>query len=255
MTKLLQGVVHDGTSSSITLDRLVECAGKTGTTQNDYDRWFVGYTPELICGVWCGYEYPQPLEGSNLCTGIWNRVMHQIVLPQEAKKNFDMPSSVVKMSYCKDSGKLMDDACLFDPRGDRAQVGWFVVGNEPSGKCDRHVLCYADREGGISHGFCPEQSLQRVGLIRVERHFPMQILVSDGQYVYRGDPRAHPPNPNMGQAYFEGDLQDFCGRSHTDLPYNHSCPLHQIPPIESENGDEAKMQSRKKNRIFSPPAA
>ena len=75
MTKLLQGVVREGTSSSVTLGRICECAGKTGTTQNDHDRWFVGYTPDLICGVWCGYEYPEPLVGRNICTSVWNTVM------------------------------------------------------------------------------------------------------------------------------------------------------------------------------------
>ncbi len=254
MTKLLQEVVREGTSSAITLDKRMECAGKTGTTQNDFDRWFVGYTPELICGVWCGYEYPQSLEGANLCTGIWNRVMHQIV-SADAKKSFDVPSSVVKMSYCRDSGNLMDDACLFDPRGDRVQTGWFADGKIPTERCDRHVLCLRDEDGGISHGFCPDESLIRVGLIRAERHFPIQILVSDAQYVYRGDPGAYPPNPDAGQAYFEGEAQSFCGRSHTELPYNHSCSIHQLPPIDAESAPENNGSTRKKNRIFSSPAA
>ena len=254
MTKLLQGVVQEGTSSAITLDKIVECAGKTGTTQNDFDRWFVGYTPELICGVWCGYEYPQSLEGANLCTGIWNRVMHQI-LPSNAKRSFDVPSNVVKMSYCRDSGKLMDDACLFDSRGDRAQIGWFVQGNVPTERCDRHELCEVDEAGGVSHGFCPAESLKRVGLIRAERQFPMQILVSDAQYVYRGDPKVLMPNSNTGQAYFEGEAQNFCGKSHTELPYNRSCSIHQLPPTDTQATPENDWRTRKKSRIFSPPAA
>ena len=238
MTKLMQKVVSDGTSSSVTLGKLTECAGKTGTTQNDYDRWFIGYTPELICGVWCGYEYPQPLEGKNLCTGIWNRVMHTIVSQTDGKRQFDVPSNVVQMSYCRDSGRLIDDACQFDPRGSRSEVGWFVKGNEPHGACDRHILCYGDREGGISHGFCPEESLTRVGLIRAERHFPMQILVQDAQYVYGGDPAEFFPNPNEEQAYFEGERTDFCGRSYTKTPFNRSCPHHTQPPQEEAPPDE-----------------
>ena len=158
------------------------------------------------------------------------------------------------MSYCRDSGKLMDDACLFDPRGDRSQIGWFAPGNAPIDRCDRHLLCQGDADGGISHGFCPEESLQRVGLIRAERSFPMQILVSDAQYVYWGDPLLHTPNSNAGQAYFEGEEQTFFGRSHTDLPFNRSCPVHQSPSVH-EDESEMQRQSKKKNRIFSPPAA
>ena len=232
MTKLLQKVVSDGTSSAVTLGKLTECAGKTGTTQNDYDRWFIGYTPELICGVWCGYEYPQPLEGKNLCTGIWNRVMHAIVSSTDGKTRFDVPANVVQMSYCRDSGHLIDDACLFDPRGARSEIGWFVKGNEPRGACDRHVLCLADREGGISHGYCPEEELERVGLVRAERHFPMQILVQDAQYVYGGAPDAFSPDLNGEQAYFEAERRDACGRSYTKSPFNRSCPRHTAPSEE-----------------------
>ena len=227
MTKLLQGVVRDGTSSSITLQKVTECAGKTGTTQNDGDRWFVGYTPDLICGVWCGYEYPEPLVGSNLCTGIWNTVMRQIVAHRGGRTEFSIPSNVVERSYCRDSGMLCADACLFDPRGDRTQTGWFVSGNEPRDACTCHILCHADSEhGGIDCGLCPDLLKRQVSLIRVERHFPMQILVSDAQYVYRGDPYALTPSSDPRAAYFEATLSDFCGRSHTTAPFNRACSEH-----------------------------
>lgn len=240
MTKLLQGVVREGTSSSITLDRLVECAGKTGTTQNDHDRWFVGYTPDLICGVWCGYEYPASIKGSNLCTNIWNDVMHQIWGKMGGRRTFEIPPDVVQMSYCRDSGMLTDDACLFDPRGARTQTGWFVKGTEPKHSCTCHVLCVADGEkGGISHGFCPREWQRNVGLIRVERHFPMQVLVTDAQYVWRGDPARLPPREDPTGAYFEQELSDFCGRSHTKTPFNRSCSEHTKEPIgESEESHE-----------------
>ena len=238
MTKLLQGVIHSGTSSAVTLDRITECAGKTGTTQNDHDRWFIGYTPELLCGVWCGYEYPAPLTGKNLCTDIWNGVMTRLTEERGGNTRFEIPSNVVRMTYCRDSGELTDDACLFDPRGDRREVGWFVKGNLPKGSCHRHVLCHGDEAGGISHGNCPEEEQHRVGLIQAERHFPMQILVSDAQYVYRGDPTAIPPNPHEDQAYFEESLPDYCGRSHTKTPFNRSCPRHLLPPESSDPNAE-----------------
>lgn len=239
MTKLLQGVVRDGTSSSITLDRMTECAGKTGTTQNDYDRWFIGYTPDVICGVWCGYEYPEPISGANICTGIWNTVMHRIVAQKGGRSCFEVPGNVLQMSYCKDSGLLTDDACLFDPRGKRTETGWFVQGTEPHRACDCHVLCHIDCEGGgISHGFCPEASDCRVGLIRAVRHFPVQVTVTDAQYVWRGDPRGMPPNPDAGQAYFEATLPDFCGRSALANPFNRSCGMHGVSDLGA--GDESE---------------
>ena len=241
MTKLLERVIRDGTSSSITLGKYSECAGKTGTTQNDHDRWFIGYTPELICGVWCGYEYPQPLTGANLCTGIWNQVMHLILKKNDGKTVFNVPSNVVKMTYCKDSGKLMDDACLFDPRGDRSEVGWFVKGNTPTESCDCHILCDVDENGGVSHGFCPEEFVKKAGLIRVDRNFPIPILVSDAQYVYRGDPCSVMPNPQSDQAYFELPTNDSCGRSYTKTPFNRSCPIHTEPQSDTDEEEENIM--------------
>ena len=231
MTKLLQGVIKDGTSSSVTLGKLTECAGKTGTTNNDNDRWFVGYTPDIICGVWCGYEYPEALEGRNLCTQIWNQVMQSIVKEKGGRTTFTVPSSVVRATYCKDSGKLLTDACQSDPRGSRAEVGWFLQGHEPSAHCDRHVLCDYDAEyGGVCHGNCPVDSLKKVALIRVERHFPMQIYVSDAQYVYAGDPYEIAPNENTSQAYFAKEKHGFWGISAASKQYNRSCTAHLHPP-------------------------
>ena len=234
MTKLLQGVVDYGTSSSITLKNRVECAGKTGTTNADGDRWFVGYTPELICGVWCGYEYPEPLEGRNLCTNIWNRVMSDIVEEKGGKDRFDIPQNVIRASYCRDSGKLLSDACGYDPRGNRSEIGWFLKENMPTSFCDCHVLCDYDSEhGGISHGNCPDSFLKKVALIKAERRFPMQIYVSDAQYVYRGDPLSINPNENEKQPYFANEVIGYYGASPVEHPFNRSCKIHLYPPDDA----------------------
>ena len=232
MTKLLQEVVHRGTSSSITLEKKTECAGKTGTSHKDFDRWFIGYTPELICGVWCGYEYPESLEGKNLCTSIWDRVMSMICAAGNYEKEFEVPSSVVKASYCRDSGMLMNEACGLDPRGDRSEIGYFLKGSEPNKLCDCHILCdYDGAHGGVSHGNCPEELLERVGLIRVTRRFPIQILVTDAEYVYLGDPLELPINENASLSYFSPSLGYFCGVSPGNTQFNRSCTEH-LYPIE-----------------------
>ncbi len=236
MTKLLEGVVEHGTSKSVTLGKIVECAGKTGTTNADCDRWFVGYTPDLICGVWCGFEYPEPMEGRNLSTGIWNRVMHSLVeLTGGAGAVFDLPPDVVRVSYCRDSGLLPSDACAFDARGERSDVGYFVRGSEPTHHCECHVLCEYDvQNGGVSHGNCPTAETSPRALIRVPmREFPVQILVSDAQYVYYGSPEILPPNPNESEPYCGKD-GIFHGVSAVTRPYHRSCTAHP-KPIEHED--------------------
>lgn len=226
MTKLLESVVENGTSSSITLQNLCACAGKTGTTQNDHDRWFVGYTPSLVCGVWCGYEYPESLEGRNLCTSIWNSIMRSIVTEKGEKREFDVPSTVTKANYCRDSGQLLADPCQKDPRGTRVESGWFTKDTLPQTFCTCHILCEACKSGGICHGHCPKEEREEVGLIRVERHFPKQVTVGDAEYVWRGDPNEISPNSNPKEAYFAANLPDYCGISGTKEQYNRSCTVH-----------------------------
>ncbi|MBQ9784644.1 MAG: transglycosylase domain-containing protein [Clostridia bacterium] len=177
MTKLLQGVISEGTSSSLSLREICECAGKTGTTTRDSDRWFIGYTPDLICGVWCGYAYPEPLTGKNPSAAIWNGVMCEIVRQTGGRRRFDVPQSLVRVSYCKDSGKLMTDACAADPRGSRVELGWFVAGSEPTDFCDCHVL--VPRASETEEG----ETEEYVGLIRVKRRFPYPIYVGDAEYA------------------------------------------------------------------------
>lgn len=224
MTKLLQGVVKHGTSSAITLEHLTECAGKTGTSSADSDRWFIGYTPELLCGVWCGYEYPRPLQERNVCTRVWNGLMTVLTQQKGGKTVFAMPNDVIRVSYCKDSGKLLSDACMCDPRQNREEIGYFLRGSEPTTFCDCHILCDYDTEcGGVSHGDCNQSHLQKTGLIRVERHFPIQVLVSDAQYVYRFEPDTLEENEDPKQAYFASVINDYCGISHTEQQYNRSC--------------------------------
>jgi len=244
MTKLLEGVVEYGTSSAVTLQNLCACAGKTGTTQNDHDRWFVGYTPSLVCGVWCGYEYPETLEGRNLCTNIWNTVMRQIVRERGEKRDFDIPSTVIQANYCRDSGELLSSACQKDPRGKRVETGWFTASTLPRTFCKSHVLCEVCKSGGVCHGNCPEEEREEVGLIQVERHFPKQIRITDAEYVWRGDPEEISPNSNPNEAYFAADLPNYCGISGNKEQYNRSCLEHKKKGDDLTDEFEADENAR-----------
>ncbi len=106
MTKLLQTVVDSGTASGkITLDNRIEVAGKSGTSGNSCDRFFIGYTPEILAGVWFGYEYPKTLEGfgGNLSVYIWDDVVSEIYgnSKRYGKSSFTVPDTVQKLTYKK----------------------------------------------------------------------------------------------------------------------------------------------------------
>ncbi len=76
MVRMLQGVITRGTGRRAALDR--PAAGKTGTSQNWRDAWFIGFTPELVCGVWVGNDDDRPMNkvaGGDLPADIWRRFM------------------------------------------------------------------------------------------------------------------------------------------------------------------------------------
>lgn len=211
MTKLMQNVVTNGTAKAITLDKYVDVAGKTGTTNNNCDKWFIGYTPKYLCGVWFGYEYPKSLSdfSGNPCLKIWDSIMtelHSDYIGNGATRlKFSVPSNVVTASYCADSGKLLTDACLADPRGSREQTGYFIRGTEPTECCDRHILVAYDSEGsGLACPECPDENVTYIGLLSYRRNLPDEIYVADTPYIYA------PEGTPLGSS----------GK------YNRSCTLH-----------------------------
>ena len=125
MTKLMQEVVRDGSARGlISLSDGVEVAGKTGTTQNTCDRYFIGYTPQLLAGVWFGYEYPKSLSdfGGNYAAVFWNEVMSKIYDEVDfSQTRFRIPDGVTKQPYNKITGER---ASVFDSM-DIIEEGWF----------------------------------------------------------------------------------------------------------------------------------
>lgn len=234
MTKMLQNVVKNGTASKVTLKEKIQCAGKTGTTQSNYDRWFIGYTPYFIGGVWYGYEYPKSLSGESggVCVEVWDEIMtklHAKYVSSPNKKEFAESDRVISADFCCDSGKIATEACKKDPRGNRIEEGYFVKGTEPTEECDCHRLVKYDTvEGGIASGDCDSYAVKYVGLIKVERSFPKQIFVSDAQYVWRELPRGIMPETSPQLPYFNNIFgkDEYAGISYGDSQFNRYCRAH-----------------------------
>ena len=235
LTLMLENVVKNGTATAITLDSKVDCAGKTGTTQNNYDRWYIGYTPYYICGVWYGYEYPKTIIDpvGNRCIQVWDKVMtelHQEYIHNDTELlEFEFSDNIVKAEYCRDSGLVLTDACRNDARGNRSESGYFVKGSEPRGYCTCHVsVAYDTVNGGVADADCPSEKVKYVGLISVDRSFPMQIYVTDAQYVWRDIGKEVTPNTSPQQPFFANVLGEgeFCGISKAEEQYNRYCREH-----------------------------
>lgn len=193
MNLILANVTREGTAKDLSFGKLtgIDVAGKTGTAGDSYDRWFIGYTPYYICGIWYGYEYPKTLTGSNPCIPLWDDIMiplHQKYLTStEPLKTFGISPNLVQCTYCKDSGKLCSDACALDPRGDRSETGYFIRGTEPTSYCDTHIVVdYDSVTKCIACDFCPPENIVQVALVKVNRDFNARtnIPIQDAQYSY-----------------------------------------------------------------------
>ena len=190
MTKLLEDVVTRGTAKGAQmLGGRVAVAGKTGTSNADCDRYFIGYTPQYLAGVWYGFDYPQPMTDvkSNPSVKIWRDVMTPILSRDlragRAKTQFPLAPGIIKVSYCQDSGLRPTDACRADMRGDRTAEGYFVQGSEPRSYCSCHVLRLQTVGQDVAGEGEQPLTQQRVGLLRIKRSLPSKIYVADQRYA------------------------------------------------------------------------
>ncbi len=251
MTKMMQSVVESGTASAITMDSMVNVAGKTGTTTKDNDRWFMGYTPYYVGGVWFGYAMPRSLSSFSATVSpaltIWDGVMsilHKKIVADGTSsgygiKSFVLANGVSTATYCKDSGKLLTDACKADPRGSRAETGYFTEATKPTEKCDCHVLVNFDKvTSGVAGKHCPAENIVQYGLIKVTtRKFPVpDIIVVDAEYVYRDLPDNIEPGLAPTDPFFINTIPkgSYVGISSLDKQFNRFCVEHYADAVAEE---------------------
>jgi penicillin-binding protein 1A len=233
MNQLLMGVTESGTAKSISLKEKINLAGKTGTSSGNKDRLFVGYTPYYTAGIWCGYDNGasgEALTKSHL--SIWNEVMtdiHSEILQREEIESFST-EGLLYLPYCKDSGQIFCDNCIYDVRGNREEFGYFTEANRPRENCKRHVVClYDSQTKAIACESCPPENLVKVSLISVnDRAFPKEITVTDAEFVYRDVGRYERRPIDYSVPYFEYTIPDgvFVGKGKGKKQFNSNCYIH-----------------------------
>ncbi len=132
---LLKEVVTSGTGGGAQLASGMFTAGKTGTTSDNNDRLFVGYTPHYVASVWYGYDQPQSISAAgNPCIPVWKSVMTKINADKE-RISPKAPIGVKSVSYCTLTGLLPGENC-----GEEVSSCWFNANNVPTETCkDRHL--------------------------------------------------------------------------------------------------------------------
>ena len=151
MTTMMADVINAGTAwQARRVGFTLPAAGKTGTTNDYHDAWFVGYTPKLVTGVWLGYDQPQTIVANgyagDLAVPIWGRFMKAATNGDEPEW-FRAPATVTAVNVCRLSGKLPVDGCrnVVTTADDgsltvRSMVytEYFVRGTEPMDFCPVH---------------------------------------------------------------------------------------------------------------------
>ncbi len=145
-TSLLEGVIERGTGRSLSSHGLTGAlAGKTGTTDDERDAWFIGFTPELVVAVWVGFDEPRSigLSGASAALPIWAQFVREAT-GGNIRGAFFPPQGVVRMDIDPESGARALRACP------RRRAEYFLSGTEPETTCPG----FARRRGepGASRG-------------------------------------------------------------------------------------------------------
>ncbi len=168
MVYMLQYACQNGTGKPAQIEG-VPVAGKTGTTSDNHDRWFSGFTPRYTATVWCGFDNPEevrPVVNTNPAVVMWKKVMSSLMedLPPEEIGTFEMPQdeAFVTCQVCSQTGLLAGDMC-------EAKTIQLFASDVPEKKCSNHAgfdiqLCYPNGKSGQAY-CCNDYCLVYRGIV------------------------------------------------------------------------------------------
>ena len=141
MNELLRDVIRKGTATAaMSLGLTVPAAGKTGTTDDYKDAWFIGYTTRLTCGAWVGMDRPERIAdrgyGSKLALPIWVDFIQNASAWKYIAQNFVVPGNLQSVELCRTSGALAAPECKFARTSYQAQLPQNMI---PRKHCADHT--------------------------------------------------------------------------------------------------------------------
>jgi len=138
ITDALEDVLTRGTGTAVRESGFrAPAAGKTGTTNDGADTWFVGYTPEVVAAVWMGFDRQRPImakaTGGRLAAPVWARLMTRLYAGRKPPSPWPMPAGVVEGMVDPQTGLLLASGCA--PWSGVAYKELFVHGAVPVTVC------------------------------------------------------------------------------------------------------------------------
>lgn len=160
LTQAMTGVLTIGTGTQAYFSGM-PLAGKSGTTTNARDVWFVGYSPYYACGVWGGFDDNSAQSGSSYVKKLWRDIMSQAHQGLETR-DFTVGEGLVECDICKKCGNLaVKDLCDSSVQGDVTCREYFLPGTEPVQNCNCHVMVRTCTVSGqVAGSYCPESQTE-----------------------------------------------------------------------------------------------
>ena len=136
MVSMMKDVVQRGTAAGSVGSRFfVPSGGKTGTTNDGADVWFIGYTADLVAGVWMGFDRPQKIkanaQGGELAAPAYTSFMTEVYRRRPAPPDWPRPEGITTREIDKTTGELANAYCS----ADSVVTEYFIAGTEPIQEC------------------------------------------------------------------------------------------------------------------------
>ncbi|MEO7520835.1 MAG: PBP1A family penicillin-binding protein [Gemmatimonas sp.] len=140
MVNMMKDVVVRGTAARVWSSGFrVPAGGKTGTTNDGADVWFIGYTADLVAGVWMGFDRPTKIkanaQGGELAAPVWTSFMTEVYRRRPKPPDWPRPDGVVAREIDSRTGLLPNGACM-----DAIATDFFIAGLEPTSYCTESAL-------------------------------------------------------------------------------------------------------------------
>lgn len=189
LTNAMEDVVKKGTGRKAQLASKMAVAGKTGTTSNNYDYWFCGYTPYYTASVWTGYDYNTSFSNEgDYHKVIWKKIMDQVIAEkQQTIRSFPSCKGIQRAKICIKSGKkAVPDICKHDPEKNMVRNEYFASGTVPKDSCDAHIaVTICSLSNKVATKYCPE-NLKHTKIFRV-RPDNSSGQTADSKYCLKGN--------------------------------------------------------------------
>lgn len=160
LTNAMEDTVTLGTGTKCDFADLdMAIAGKTGTSSNENDLWFVGYTPYYCAGIWSGFDNNFEQKNTQYHKELWSKIMEEIHVAKECESaEFEEPSSIISARVCSKCGNLVaDNLCQNNQYGNLVKTEIFANGTAPTQKCTCCIeVTLCSESGMLATSACPD---------------------------------------------------------------------------------------------------